>query len=109
MVGILALLALPLVAGEGEKSWRRRPVAVLTVVFAAVIVGDADLARQDRAVVAVMDAWSALPVPEAMVEKATPLERQGALVFQAKQCRNCHALGGTGGRRGPRSTTWRRD
>src|SRR5262249_54780727 len=29
------------------------------------------------------------------------LERQGALVLQNKQCRNCHALGGVGGRRGP--------
>ena len=29
------------------------------------------------------------------------LERQGALVFQAKQCHNCHALGGVGGERGP--------
>ena len=31
----------------------------------------------------------------------SPLERQGALVVQAKQCRNCHCLGGDGGRRGP--------
>ncbi len=30
-----------------------------------------------------------------------PLERQGAVVFQEKQCRNCHAIGGTGGMRGP--------
>ena len=29
------------------------------------------------------------------------LERQGALVFQVKQCRNCHSLGNTGGKRGP--------
>jgi ubiquinol-cytochrome c reductase cytochrome b subunit len=31
----------------------------------------------------------------------TPLAREGAQVFQAKQCRNCHALGGHGGDRGP--------
>ena len=31
----------------------------------------------------------------------SPLELQGALVVQAKQCRNCHALGGVGGQRGP--------
>ena len=31
----------------------------------------------------------------------TPLERQGANVFQQKQCRNCHQLGGLGGQRGP--------
>src|SRR5712671_6117526 len=33
---IAALLALPFVAGEGEKSWRRRPIAVLTVLLMAV-------------------------------------------------------------------------
>ena len=31
----------------------------------------------------------------------TPLERQGSLVFQGKQCRNCHSLDGAGGQRGP--------
>jgi ubiquinol-cytochrome c reductase cytochrome b subunit len=30
VVAILALLLLPFVFGEGEKSWRRRPIAVLT-------------------------------------------------------------------------------
>ena len=29
------------------------------------------------------------------------MQRQGALVFQGKQCRNCHSIGGTGGKRGP--------
>ena len=48
-----------------------------------------------------MDAWSGDPVPAKLVHNATPLERQGAMVFQAKQCRNCHALGGLGGQRGP--------
>jgi ubiquinol-cytochrome c reductase cytochrome b subunit len=33
--------------------------------------------------------------------KRTALERRGALVLQAKQCRNCHSLGGIGGQRGP--------
>ena len=48
-----------------------------------------------------MDAWSALPVPAKALAGKPPLVRQGALVFQLKQCRNCHALGDTGGRRGP--------
>src|SRR5437667_4463840 len=30
-----ALLVLPFIAGEGEKSWRRRPVAVLTILIVA--------------------------------------------------------------------------
>ena len=29
------------------------------------------------------------------------MELRGAVVFQNKQCRNCHALGGEGGERGP--------
>jgi ubiquinol-cytochrome c reductase cytochrome b subunit len=49
----------------------------------------------------VMDAWSGLPTPEAYVKGRTPLELQGALVIQSKQCRNCHSLGGEGGHRGP--------
>jgi ubiquinol-cytochrome c reductase cytochrome b subunit len=31
----------------------------------------------------------------------SPLERTGAAVFQEKQCRNCHSIGGSGGLRGP--------
>ena len=38
---------------------------------------------------------------EVLLRSRTPLERQGANVFQEKQCRNCHPLGGQGGERGP--------
>ena len=48
-----------------------------------------------------MSAWSGEPVPAAFLHGRTALERQGALVFQAKQCRNCHALDLRGGERGP--------
>ena len=48
-----------------------------------------------------MTAWSGEPVPERFLHGTTALERQGALVFQAKQCRNCHALDQSGGERGP--------
>jgi len=48
-----------------------------------------------------MDAWSGAPTPIEYVKGRTPLELQGALVLQNKQCRNCHTLGGEGGRRGP--------
>ena len=48
-----------------------------------------------------MSAWSGDPVPIQYLDGRTPLERQGALVFQAKQCRNCHSIGGSGGKRGP--------
>ena len=48
-----------------------------------------------------MNAWSGDPLPEQMLLHTTALERQGALVFQVKQCRNCHMLGQGGGERGP--------
>ena len=52
-----------------------------------------------------MTAWTADPIPEQMVERSSPVELQGSLVFQYKNCRNCHALDGLGGDRGPDLTT----
>ena len=49
----------------------------------------------------VMDAGTALATPVAYVQGRSPLELQGALIVQNKQCRNCHRLGGEGGSRGP--------
>ena len=48
-----------------------------------------------------MEAWTSVPIPQKYLHNRTPLERQGALVLQNKQCRNCHALDGPGGQRGP--------
>ncbi len=48
-----------------------------------------------------MNAWSGAAVPVEFLRNRTPLERQGANVFQEKQCRNCHSIGGLGGQRGP--------
>ena len=48
-----------------------------------------------------MNAWTSDPVPASYLHGRTPLERQGAIVLQDKQCRNCHSVGGSGGLRGP--------
>lgn len=48
-----------------------------------------------------MDAWSSEPIPPQYLHGRTALEREGALVFQVKQCHNCHSLDGKGGQRGP--------
>ncbi|HEX3438202.1 MAG TPA: cytochrome b N-terminal domain-containing protein [Pseudacidobacterium sp.] len=101
VIGICILLALPYVAGEGEKSWHRRPVAVLVLVTVAVVFGIFTHLGTHTPWSPVMNAWSGNPLPERIVHNATPLERQGAVVFQAKQCRNCHSIGGSGGQRGP--------
>ena len=96
-----ALLLLPLVSGVGEKSWRRRPFAVLTVLVAAVALAALTRLGARSPWSPVMDAWTAEPIPPAALKGRSALERQGAAVFQVKQCRNCHALGGEGGMRGP--------
>jgi len=101
ILGIAVLLALPFYAGEGEKSWHRRPVAVLVLVTVAVAWGVFTHLATFTPWSPVMNAWSGDAIPPKLVHNASPLERQGAIVFQAKQCRNCHMLGGLGGQRGP--------
>ncbi|HTO12442.1 MAG TPA: cytochrome b N-terminal domain-containing protein [Candidatus Binatia bacterium] len=100
-LAIVLLLAVPFLAGTGEKSWTRRPVSVLGVILIVLTV--TTLAGLGVVVPwsPVMSAWSGLATPVEYVRGRTPLQLQGALVFQNKQCRNCHALGGQGGRRGP--------
>jgi len=101
VVIIVALLLLPFLSGEGEKSWRRRPIAVMTVLLIAVALSTFTRLAEVAPWSPHMNAWSGDPIPQQMLKGTTALERQGALVFQAKQCRNCHALGDTGGERGP--------
>lgn len=48
-----------------------------------------------------MDAWTHDPVPKEDLVGRDALAHQGAIVFQDKQCRDCHELGGVGGQRGP--------
>jgi ubiquinol-cytochrome c reductase cytochrome b subunit len=100
-VAIIALILLPFLSGEGEKSWKRRPIAVLTVLLIAITLGTFTRMAQFAPWSPHMNAWSGDPVPDRFVRGTTALERQGALVFQVKQCRNCHSLGSTGGKRGP--------
>jgi ubiquinol-cytochrome c reductase cytochrome b subunit len=101
VVIILALLLLPFFSGEGEKSWRRRPIAVLTVLLAVVALSTFTHLAEHTPWSPVMDAWSGIPIPNEFLQHRTALERQGALVFQVKQCHNCHSLASQGGKRGP--------
>lgn len=98
---ILALLGLPLIASEGEKSWYRRPVAVLVVMILAVGWGALTDLGTYTPWSPHMDAWSQDTISPKQVTALSPLERQGAIVFQDKQCRNCHQVDGRGGMRGP--------
>jgi ubiquinol-cytochrome c reductase cytochrome b subunit len=101
VIVIGALLLLPFLSGEGEKSWRRRPIAVLTILLVAVTLATFTHLAGYTPWSPHMNAWSSDPIPARFLHHRTALERQGALIFQAKQCHNCHALGREGGERGP--------
>ncbi len=101
VVAIIWLLVMPFVFGEGEKSWRRRPVAVLTILLVAVALATFTRLALHTPWSPIMDAWSGIPIPSDFLHNRTALERQGALVFQVKQCHNCHSLDDQGGKRGP--------
>jgi len=101
VIAIGLLVALPFISGTGEKSARRRPVAVLSVLIIFLSLGTLNYLGTFSPWSPQMSAWSAEQTPFKYIAGRTPLERQGAVVLQNKQCRNCHALNGGGGLRGP--------
>ena len=98
---ILALFAVPFVSNRGERAPSRRPVAVLAVVVLFVTLSTLTYEGATAPWSPQMSAWSSEPIPEEMVRDRPPRQLQGAVVFQNKDCRNCHALNGIGGKRGP--------
>lgn len=98
---VIGLLLVPFISNRGERAPSRRPVAVLAVVVIFTLLGVLTYLGHAAPWSPVMQAWSADPTPRDIVAGSTPLQLQGAVVFQNKQCRNCHALDGQGGRRGP--------
>jgi ubiquinol-cytochrome c reductase cytochrome b subunit len=101
IVMVAILLALPFISGTGEKSVRRRPVAALSVIVIFLALGTLAYLGVYSPWSPKMDAWSGDATPEKFVKGRSPLELQGAVTLQNKQCRNCHSLGGEGGKRGP--------
>jgi len=100
-IGILALVLLPFINNTGEKSWRRRPIAVMTVILIYVSLGILTYLGQTSPWSPDMKGWTSTITPREFVEGRSPLELQGLAVLQNKQCRNCHAIDGIGGMRGP--------
>ncbi len=98
---LLGLGVVPFIFRRGERAPSRRPVAVALVAITAVVLGLLTWIGSEAPWSPHMDAWTAAPVPVRYVRGRTALERQGAVVLQNKNCRNCHALGGEGGERGP--------
>jgi ubiquinol-cytochrome c reductase cytochrome b subunit len=101
VIGIFAILLLPVFSAEGERHWAKRPVAVLSVSVIALALGIFTHLGTYTPWSPIMQAWSGEATPVQYLHNRTPLEREGALVLQNKQCRNCHSLDGIGGQRGP--------
>jgi ubiquinol-cytochrome c reductase cytochrome b subunit len=98
---IIGLFLVPFVSNRGERAPSRRPVAVLTVIVAYTALGVLTYQGATSPWSPEMTAWSRDPIPKRIVRSSSPLRLQGAAVFQNKTCRNCHALDGIGGKRGP--------
>jgi ubiquinol-cytochrome c reductase cytochrome b subunit len=98
---VIALLLVPFVSRWGERAPSRRPVAVLSVIVIATVLAVLTYQGATSPWSPQMTAWSGDPIPEDMVRHSSPLQLQGAVIFQNKDCRNCHALEGKGGQRGP--------
>jgi ubiquinol-cytochrome c reductase cytochrome b subunit len=98
---IAILFLVPFVSNRGERAPSRRPVAVLAVIVIYTALGVLTYQGATSPWSPKMTAWSGEPIPESLVRNSTPLRLQGAALFQNKACRNCHALLGVGGQRGP--------
>jgi ubiquinol-cytochrome c reductase cytochrome b subunit len=99
LIGLL--IAVPFLSNTGEKSARRRPIAVLVVLSVFLVLATLNYLGTFSPWSPKMTAWSGEATPLKYVKDRSPLELRGAVVVQSKQCRNCHSLGGVGGQRGP--------
>jgi len=96
------LLAVPFLSNHGERSWRRRPLAVMIVVFILTSIGVLTRAG-------VEENWSpkfkADPLTADVIGVSSGPVYDGMLVFNTKGCLYCHTVSGHGGKRGPDLTT----
>lgn len=100
LVGLILIL-LPFIANRGERSARRRPWAVAIVLLVVVMIASFWRAG-------IYAHWSPRFNPQSLPAKvvgaASGPVAEGARVFHAKACLNCHMVENYGGRRGPNLT-----
>lgn len=72
VIVLAGLLLLPFVFGEGEKSWRRRPIAVLSILLIAVTLGELTHLGTFTPWSPVMDAWSSDSIPPKFLHNRSP-------------------------------------
>jgi ubiquinol-cytochrome c reductase cytochrome b subunit len=98
LIFVIFLVALPLVAGNGERSPIRRPWSIVLVIFLVATIGY----YWHQGMTA---PWSphmdAPPLPESVVGVSSGPIADGAKIFYEKGCEFCHLVSGYGGIRGP--------
>jgi ubiquinol-cytochrome c reductase cytochrome b subunit len=94
----LILLLAPILGSKGERHWSRRPWSIGVVLLAVLMIGSLWIEGANAP-------WSpnfdAKPLPESVVGAAQGVVAEGARLFHARACLNCHLIGPYGGRRGP--------
>jgi ubiquinol-cytochrome c reductase cytochrome b subunit len=97
----IVLIVLPFIFNRGERSARRRPWSIASVIIVVIMIGTLWVAG-------IHSDWSpnfaAQPLSEQVVGVSSGPVAEGAHLFYAKGCLNCHLIESYGGRRGPNLT-----
>lgn len=93
------LFALPLLFPGGERHWSRRPAAIAVVLLPFIAYAGLTIAGFSSP-------WAPLlgqhvTLPPAATAGLNDQQRLGAEQFLVRGCISCHAIDGTGGRKGP--------
>lgn len=102
---LAVLLLIPFLAPAGARLPSARPIAMLSLVLIITGLGVLSWLGVRSPWSPHMQAWTSDVIPTSFIAGRSPLELQGAIVLQHAQCRNCHALDGIGGERGPDLTS----